>query len=146
MVWELREHDVEHAMSEIREAIRYWERNPDAAAAFVRVNLAAGLDSIAGGLATIRAPISQALAAAQTDFRFVVTRHHGWAGRLEHLYKRLVRKSTGWLFFQQGHINKSLAGALVHLAQEVSRLSERVERLETELAHERARPREEPPR
>jgi hypothetical protein len=135
MVWELHEHDVDQVMREVRDAVRYWEEHPEEAEAVVRIGLNSGrLDTLRlPGSSALRAASSRALAAAQTDFGSIVTRHHGWRGRLERAYKRVVRKSTGWLFFQQSHANRALAMALVEVAHEVARLSNRIADLEKRL-------------
>jgi hypothetical protein len=141
VVWELREQDVDQVMREVRDAVRYWEEHPEDAEALVRVAGTSGrFDSpLPLSPSGLRAAVSQALAAGQTDPRTIVTRYHGWKGRLEHAYKRLVRKSTSWLFLQQAHANRSFALALDQLAQEVSRLSARVRELEAALERERDR-------
>ena len=134
MVWELREHDVDQMMREVRDAVRYWEDHPEDAEALVRVAVTSGrFDSpLALSPAGLRAAVSQAVAAGQTDLRAIVTRYQGWKGRLEHAYKRVVRKSTSWLFLQQAHANRSFASAIDQLAEEVIRLSARVKQLEAE--------------
>jgi hypothetical protein len=141
VVWELREQDVDQLMREVRDAVRYWEEHPDDAEALVRVALSSSrfespLPLSASGL---RAAVSQAVAAGQADPRAIVTRYTGWKGRLEHLYKRVVRKSTSWLFLQQVHTNRALALAVDQLAEEVGRLSDRVRRLEATLERGRDR-------
>ncbi len=138
MVWELREHDVDQVMREVQEAVRYWEEHPEEAEALVRVAVTSGrFDSpLPLSPSGLRAAVGQALAAGQTDPRIIVTRYYGWKGRLEHAYKRLVRKSTSWLFLQQAHANRSFAVALDQLAQEVGRLSARVRELEAALERE----------
>jgi hypothetical protein len=137
MVWELREHDIDQVMREVRDALRYWEEQPDDAEAVVRVALTSGrfhspFPLSASGL---RAAVSQAVATGATDFRSIATRYGGLTGRLERLYKRFVRKSTGWLFFRQLHTNHALALAVEQLAEEIGRLSDRVRRLEARSRH-----------
>jgi hypothetical protein len=141
VVWELREHDVDQVMREVRDAVRYWEEHPEDAEALVRVAVTSGrFDSpLALSPSGLRAAVSQAVAAGQTDFRTIVTRYQGWKGRLEHAYKRVVRKSTSWLFLQQAHANRSFASAVDQLAEEVARLSVRVKQLEAALEQDRGR-------
>jgi hypothetical protein len=131
VVWELREHDIDQVMREVRDAVRYWEEQPDEAEAVVRVALTSGRfhSPLPLGAAGLRAAVSDAVTAGGNDFP-IVTRYTGLTGRLERLYKRLVRKSTSWLFFQQLHTNHALALAVEQLAEEIGRLSDRVRRLE----------------
>lgn len=142
MVWELREHDVDQVMREVRDAVRYWDEHPQDAEAAVRISLSAGRFDSPRLLASpaLRLASSQALAAGQTDFKTIVSTYAGWKGRLERLYKRVMRKSTGWLFFQQAQANRALATAVVELAHAVGELSERVRQMEAELERRAGEP------
>jgi hypothetical protein len=141
VVWELQEQDADQLMREVRDAVRYWEEHPEEAEALVRVAMSGGtFDSpLPLSPSGLRAAVSQARAAGQMDPRTIHTRYQGWKGRLEYAYKRVVRKSTSWLFLQQAHANRSFAVALDQLTQEVARLSMRLKEVEAALERERTR-------